>query len=137
MALEACPVPDVTVLISGGKLRRVCPAAQVEVPDGLGVTTDDVGGRPETVLRWRDMLAFLKMLHDAGGKLITGTDTGISRLLPGATLHGELAIEAAAGINPLKIIRCASLEPAEAMRPSHDQGSLVEGKRANASSPDG
>jgi hypothetical protein len=79
------------------------------------------------------LLRFLRIFHDAGGKLLIGTDTpGDVGVVPGLSLHSELELFAAAGLDPLTIIRIASQQAAEAMRRANDQGSLTPGKRADA-----
>jgi imidazolonepropionase-like amidohydrolase len=79
------------------------------------------------------LLRFLRMFHDAGGKLLIGTDAAADAdVVPGRSLHTELELFAAAGLDPLTIIRIASQQAAEAMRRANDQGSLTPGKRADA-----
>lgn len=72
------------------------------------------------------------MFHQAGGRLLAGTDTGVIRLIPGVALHNELHFLTRAGIDPLTVIQIATQRAAEALRREHEQGSLTPGKRADA-----
>jgi imidazolonepropionase-like amidohydrolase len=74
--------------------------------------------------------AFVKSLHDAGGKLAIGTDTPNPFVVPGASFHQELALMAAAGIPPLSALRYATSGAADALGRT-DLGTVTEGSLAD------
>ena len=68
----------------------------------------------------------LRMINDAGGVLVAGTDQS-----SGPALHRELELLAAAGIPPSEIIRIATLNGAIFLGKERDMGSIEEGKIAD------
>ena len=75
----------------------------------------------------RASLAAIKALHDAGVRIVAGTDYG----LPGFSLLRELELYVEAGLTPLEAIRSATAVPADVMRLSNEAGTLEPGKRAD------
>ena len=75
----------------------------------------------------RSQLAVIKALHDAGVRIVAGTDYG----LPGFSLLRELELYVDAGLSPLEAIRAATVIPAEVMGMSDEVGTLAVGKRAD------
>jgi imidazolonepropionase-like amidohydrolase len=79
---------------------------------------------------YQNMVRFMKMYHDAGGKLLAGTDCS-SWAVPGITLHHELDIFVEeVGLTPMEAIVTATRNPAEAWRVLDEQGTIEEGKLA-------
>lgn len=72
-------------------------------------------------------LALIKALHDAGVRIVAGTDYG----LPGSSLLRELELYVEAGLAPLDAIRAATAVPAEVMGVSGEVGTIAAGKRAD------
>lgn len=72
-------------------------------------------------------LSIIKMLHDAGVPVVTGTDEGV----PGFSVYREIELYAAAGFTPMEALRAATAVPAKAMRLDHEVGTLEPGKRAD------
>jgi len=75
----------------------------------------------------RSQLAVVKAMHDAGVRIVAGTDYG----LPGFSLLRELELYADAGLSPLDAIRAATAIPAEVMGLAGDVGTIEVGKRAD------
>ncbi len=75
----------------------------------------------------RSQLAMIKAMHDAGVRIVAGTDYG----LPGFSLLRELELYVRAGLSPLEAIRAATVVPSEVVNLSHDVGTLDVGKRAD------
>jgi len=75
----------------------------------------------------RAQLGVIKAMHDAGVRIVAGTDYG----LPGYSLLRELELYVAAGLSPLDAIRSATSVPAEVMGLSRDVGTIETGKRAD------
>ena len=70
-------------------------------------------------------------VHEAGGRVIAGTDTGAVRsLVPGFSLHHELEFLAGAGMSNMDVLRAATSRAAEALR-RDDLGTIAPGKRAD------
>jgi imidazolonepropionase-like amidohydrolase len=73
----------------------------------------------------------IRMLHDRGGLVVTGTDAVIPVITPGWALHRELENLVEAGLTPLEAIRAGTLDAAAALGLADDRGSLAPGKRAD------
>ncbi|MEX2159156.1 MAG: amidohydrolase family protein [Dehalococcoidia bacterium] len=70
-------------------------------------------------------------VHDAGGRVVSGTDTGAIRsLVPGFALHHELEYLSGAGLSNMDVLRCATARAAEALG-RDDLGTIEPGKRAD------
>ena len=76
------------------------------------------------------MLAFLKKLHDAGAKVMTGTDTFPS-VVPGFTLIDEIKAFVEAGLTPFEALNAATRLPAEYLGVDDRQGTIAPGMAAD------
>jgi imidazolonepropionase-like amidohydrolase len=77
----------------------------------------------------RDRL--VKAIHEAGGKIMAGSDTPELFLLYGFTLHRELRNLVEAGLSPYAALEAATRNPAEYLR-AHDRvGTIARGRRAD------
>lgn len=74
--------------------------------------------------------AVVRRLHAAGVRLAVGTDTPNPFLVPGASLHEELALLVAAGLPPAAALRMATAEGA-ALLGLADAGTIAVGRRAD------
>ncbi len=72
------------------------------------------------------VLDTLKLLHDAGIRLLPGTDDGT-----GFTLHRELELYAKAGIAPAQVLRIATLGSEEHLGRDAVSGRIAPGQRAD------
>lgn len=80
---------------------------------------------------YQNMKRFMKEFVDAGGKLLTGTDTS-SWSVPGIGLHHEFDILVnEVGLTPMQVIVAATRNPAEAWRVLDRQGTIEPGKLAD------
>ena len=77
----------------------------------------------------RDRL--VKAIHDAGGKVLAGSDTPELFLLYGFTLHRELQNLVAAGLSPYAALAAATRNPAEYLRALDRVGTVARGRRAD------
>jgi imidazolonepropionase-like amidohydrolase len=75
-------------------------------------------------------LALTAALAEAGVPLMTGTDLGTTYLMPGFSLHDELALLVRAGLSPRQALRAATLEPARYLG-RRDQGVVARGAVAD------
>jgi len=79
---------------------------------------------------YQNMVKVMKMYHDAGGKLLAGTDCS-SWAIPGLVMHHELDVFVnEAGLTPMEAIVTATRNPAEAWRVLDEQGTIEAGKLA-------
>jgi imidazolonepropionase-like amidohydrolase len=74
--------------------------------------------------------AIVRALHEAGVRMMAGTDALDIQLLPGPSLHRELEMLVEAGFTPLQALQAATLEPARFLDREAAEGSLASGKRA-------
>lgn len=74
--------------------------------------------------------SFIKMLSDAGGKVLAATDAGQDKLV-GISLHRELKMLVDAGITPYRALLGATRWPSEMMRKQDMIGTVEAGKQAN------
>jgi imidazolonepropionase-like amidohydrolase len=77
----------------------------------------------------RDRL--VKAIHEAGGKIMAGSDTPELFLLYGFTLHRELQNLVAAGLSPYAALEAATRTPAEYLRVAGRVGTVAPGRRAD------
>lgn len=77
---------------------------------------------------------FLKMIgamHRAGVSFLAGTDTTQIHVVPGFSLHDELALLVQAGLTPLEALQSATIAPARFMEREKDLGTIEPGKFAD------
>ncbi len=85
----------------------------------------------------KDDAAYMRMEHlvrdlnRAGVPILAGTDTGDPGTVPGAELHKELELLAAAGLTPLEALRAATTTPARLMRKDDTLGVIKPGAYAD------
>jgi imidazolonepropionase-like amidohydrolase len=93
---------------------------------------------PEDELRdgHRRLQEFLCQLVKAGGKVVTGTDSGAADI-PGVSLHRELEFMVAAGLSPMQAIQAATKVGADYLGKGDELGTLEEGKLADLIVVDG
>lgn len=85
--------------------------------------------RREKYQRVRNQL--VKSIHDAGGKILAGSDTPELFLLYGYTLHRELQNLVEAGLSPYTALESATRNPAEFLKSLDTSGTIERGKRAD------
>jgi len=72
-----------------------------------------------------------RLLNDAGVVLLAATDVGIPALVPGISLHQELALLVDAGLTPLQALQAATLNPARILGMADSLGTIEPGKLAD------
>lgn len=75
--------------------------------------------------------ANVRMLRDAGVMILAGTDLGNPFLLPGISMHQELALLVRAGLSPLEALQSATLNPARYLGATDSLGTVEAGKLAD------
>lgn len=73
----------------------------------------------------------VKAIHDAGGKILAGSDTPEWLLLYGYTLHRELRALNEAGLSNYATLEAATRSPAEFFETIKTTGTIEKGKRAD------
>lgn len=90
---------------------------------------------PERVPELRRRLGFqrrfTKLLADAGVRVLVGTDAGNHFVLPGVSVHEELALLVGAGLSPYEALVAATRDAAEFLGLGSELGTVTEGKRAD------
>ncbi len=76
-------------------------------------------------------LRFVRLLHEAGANLLVGTDAPIEFLIPGYSIHDELANLELAGIPRADILRIATMAAAEFLGRANQFGVVKVGARAD------
>ena len=76
-------------------------------------------------------LKITKLAHDAGVKVMIGTDTPETMVLAGFSYHDEMVHFANAGLEPMDILRAASTVPAEYFGMQDVYGGISKGKIAD------
>jgi imidazolonepropionase-like amidohydrolase len=90
-------------------------------PEGRAAGRDSVPPR----------MAFLEAFVDSGGRVILGTDMGNPLVVPGYSVHEELANFAAAGLTPFQALASATRSPAECLGLAQEFGTVAVGTRAD------
>jgi imidazolonepropionase-like amidohydrolase len=105
-------------------------SARAEAEKQMGRVRYDAGPQPRIDNpEVRELQAVTRMLHDAGVKLLAGTDVSFVNA-PGFSLHDELELLVAAGLPPVAALRAATSTPG-AMFPKLETGSIAPGRRAD------
>lgn len=76
------------------------------------------------------MLRLTKELHDKGVPLLSGTDT-FGTLVPGISLHEELAMLVQAGLSPFEALQCSTVNVAAYLGEAGTAGVIQPGARAD------
>jgi adenine deaminase len=72
------------------------------------------------------------MTHSAAGAgILVGTDIGQPFILPGFSVHEEMALLVQAGLSPLQALQAATINPARAMGATDSLGTVSPGKLAD------
>jgi hypothetical protein len=127
--------PDTLIArLDGGRIAGLCyvPASALkEWRDQLLGLKQETGS-----IDWREVyrgeLRNAAELHRAGVPLLAGTDIGAPLLVPGFSLHDELALLVRdGGLSPLQALQAATLGPARSMGLAESQGTVEAGKIAD------
>lgn len=70
-------------------------------------------------------------MHDAGVKLMTGTDSIIPLVLPGFSIHEELTELVGVGLTPYQALRTSTTTPHQYLDELEDYGTIEKGKIAD------
>jgi amidohydrolase family protein len=73
----------------------------------------------------------MKALHDAGARLVVGTDTPHPFVMPGFSVHEELANFVNVGMSPYEALKAATVDAAEFVGAQGEFGVIKRGARAD------
>jgi imidazolonepropionase-like amidohydrolase len=76
-------------------------------------------------------MAVVEALHEAGARLLVGTDAEGTYVAHGESIHEELALFVAAGLTPYEALRAGTRDAAEFLGKESDFGTIAPGKLAN------
>ena len=76
-------------------------------------------------------LAVVGALHEAGAKLLIGTDAYKPNVIPGTSLHEELGYFVRAGLTPHQALRAATIDPAIFLGREQEFGAVATNRRAD------
>ncbi len=77
------------------------------------------------------MLHSVGVMHEAGVRLLAGTDSPGLFVLPGFSVHEELEIFVEAGLKPFEALAAATRDAAEFLEASDEFGTVQVGRRAD------
>jgi imidazolonepropionase-like amidohydrolase len=89
-------------------------------------TGDDYPGRIADMY-----LRMTRALHEAGAKVVVGTDANNSYLVPGYSLHAELDYLVQAGFSPYEALAAGTRDAAEALGKADEFGTIEPDRRAD------
>lgn len=87
--------------------------------------------RSQAKLAWPQMLEIVRVFHERGVFLTTGTDYLNPWMTPGVALHRELELLVSAGISSMDVLTMATRNGAEALGILEEAGTIEVGKRAD------
>jgi imidazolonepropionase-like amidohydrolase len=96
-------------------------SAIYEPPDAAALTRFRLA---ETKMR-----RFLRLFHDAGGRLLAGSSTSV--MVPGLSFHRELEMLVRLGLTPREVIEMATRRNAEFLRRDKELGTIAPGRLAD------
>jgi hypothetical protein len=70
-------------------------------------------------------------MNRAGVGILAGTDCTAAYVIPGFSLHDELALYVDAGLTPMQALQTATRNPADYLGELANEGTIQKGKRAN------
>lgn len=125
---------DLPALLAAPETKYLAPWVRDEWGPGKNLYQRRFAN-PESIAYLNKSLAlqkkFLRELHRAGGKVLTGTDAMNMGVVPGFSLHEELRNLIGIGFTPLEALRAGTLYPAEFLSPAGKFGTVAAGKRAD------
>jgi imidazolonepropionase-like amidohydrolase len=80
---------------------------------------------------FHNMVRFVKLLHDAGGRIVVGSHTQVPFAERGRAYFRETELLVEAGLTPAEVIRAATESGAEFLRRERDLGTLRAGMLAD------
>lgn len=113
------------------ELRYLSSAYETQWRDQLGPSGDPA--RTERMAARAEELRFkiTRALRDACARLLLGTDTPNPLVVPGFSIHEELALLVQAGLSPYEALRAGTHDAAELLGAQDEFGTIAVGRRAD------
>ena len=86
---------------------------------------------PEDEVETAVQTIYMKAFHDAGGKIVSGTDAFMDEIPAGISLHETLQIMVEAGLTPYEALKTATVNPANMLEINERIGTIEVGKEAD------
>lgn len=99
--------------------------------DSAARTPPHASGRQLYATQYQLALKHVGQAHEAGVKIMTGTDVGDTYIFPGFSVHDELVELVRAGLSPAEALRSATIGPATFAGKDDDYGTIATGKTAD------
>ena len=129
---DAYPTPQSDAAVAG--LLRYVPKAIVSKWQEVRKKQDQLTSPPEFELRnqlFERSSQVVAKMQAAGVGILAGTDSAAPELVPGFSLHEELALLTQAGLTPMQALQAATKNPADFMGINQKQGTVEVGKFAD------
>ena len=81
--------------------------------------------------RFAAILALTRKMHEAGVLILAGTDSANPSVVPGFSLHDELALLVEAGFTPMQALQAATVQPARYLGREPELGTIEVGQLAD------
>lgn len=131
LVVDAPTVVEQSTLMTSPRLKYMRPSAvdrwQTEQANLMKISGDVAVWRSRVARRLR----LIGDMHRAGVPLLAGTDANLPFVVPGFSLHDELALLVKAGLTPLEALRTATVNPARFLGQSESIGLIEPGKIAD------
>ena len=121
-----------TLIVSDPRLRYVPPGIREvwrQPPPTLPPQTSEDSAAIRRVVRLT--LSLPTAMHRSGVPLLAGTDTPNPWVIPGFSLHDELALLVSGGLSPLEALQAATINPARFLQATDSLGVIASGKLAD------
>jgi imidazolonepropionase-like amidohydrolase len=99
--------------------------------DHAAARATDAAGRDVHAELYRLALDNVRQAHEAGVRIVAGTDAGDTYVFPGFAIHDELAELVRAGLSPADALRSATIDAARFSGKAREFGSIEVGKVAD------
>jgi len=113
------------------RLRYVPPAVHREWVARIGsrsVAEESMAMRRTSYAHFKTVM---RILHRDGVRTLAGSDAWNPNVIPGSSLHDELALFVDIGMSPLQALQAATLNPARFLGTTDSLGSIAAGKLAD------
>ena len=126
-------ISDLTAVLNRPEMRFVPPSISAEwQPDRNRYKQNKKEEIPALEGIYGLQAYLVKGFRDAGVRLLAGTDTPVTAaVVPGFSMHEELANLVAAGLTPYEAVQTATSNPAEFLGQTNEFGTISVGKRAD------
>jgi cytosine/adenosine deaminase-related metal-dependent hydrolase len=120
------------VLTHDSRLRYVTRERREQWHQRLASLSDSLKGDSATrKLVFETKLEVVGEMNRAGVGILAGTDVAAPYVLPGFSLHDELALLVRAGLTPVQALQAATHNPARFLAATDSLGSIERGKLAD------